>query len=236
MTSKEAFSNLVDKFHNQFDDIEIIEMDTILQDLNRKEKLENQIKDGTLSDGYHTFNDLYYQRCILFATIVNQNKSISWKSKKHEDGELCFGGNWFIVGIDTPQGSYTYHYENKYWNLFQCIELDKGKHWDGHTSEDVTRLLSLLDIKALEDNLQIKCRPCIVNGKEARFHKWVEISIPVINDGIYAGSRQFTLGLVEYQDGTVEEVTPHKIRFTDKDPETTVFLSDGTEIKVQESN
>lgn len=124
----------------------------IKQDLERLQKQDDDIKSGELSDGYHTFNDLYYQRCILFATLVNQNKKISWKSYKHEDGELCFGGGWFIVGIDTPQGSYTYHYENKYWDLFQCKELECGKHWDGHTSKDVGRLLSIKneDLEVLE--------------------------------------------------------------------------------------
>ena len=96
-----------------------------------------------MSDGYHTFNQLYYQRMMLFATIVKQNKEKAWKSLRHEDGELCFGGGWFIVGIDTPEGSYTYHYENKYFDLFDCEILDYGKHWDGHTEKDVTRLLSL---------------------------------------------------------------------------------------------
>ena len=96
-----------------------------------------------LSDGYHTFKQLYYQRMMLFATIVKQNKDKAWKSLRHEDGELCFGGGWFVVGIDTPKGSYTYHYEDKYFGIFDCIELECGKHWDGHTEEDVTRLLSL---------------------------------------------------------------------------------------------
>lgn len=98
---------------------------------------------GDLSDGYHTFNQLYYQRMILFATIVKQNKDKAWKSLRHSDGELCFGGGWFIVGIDTPEGSYTYHYEDNYFSLFDCIELERGKHWDGHTEKDVIRLLSL---------------------------------------------------------------------------------------------
>lgn len=98
---------------------------------------------GELSDGYHTFNGLYYQRMILFATLVKQNKDKAWKSWRHEDGELCFGGGWFIVGIDTPEGSYTYHYEGKDFDLFDCIELPKSKPWDGHTEKDVTRLLSL---------------------------------------------------------------------------------------------
>lgn len=99
---------------------------------------------GDLSDGYHTFNELYYQRCVLFATIVNMNKNKAWKTRFHEDGEPCFGGGWFLVTIETPEGAYGYHYENKYWNLFDCKELKKAKHWDGYTDKDVGRLLSLI--------------------------------------------------------------------------------------------
>lgn len=106
-----------------------------------------------LSDGYHTFKQLYYQRMILFAALVKQNRDKAWKSLRHEDGELCFGGGWFIVGIDTPKGSYTYHYEDAYFSLFDCEELERGKHWDGHTEKDVTRLLSL----ELQSN---KCEYC----------------------------------------------------------------------------
>lgn len=102
---------------------------------------------GEMSDGYHTFNSLYYQRMVLFAALVKQNKDSAWKSHRHEDGELCFGGGWFIVGIDTPDGSYTYHYEDKDWDLFDCEELPVGKHWDGHTEDDVTRLLSLPEMR-----------------------------------------------------------------------------------------
>lgn len=112
---------------------------------------------GDLSDGYHTFNQLYYQRMMLFATIVKQNKERAWKSWKHEDGELCFGGGWFIVGIDTPMGSYTYHYEDNYYSLFDCVELERGKHWDGHTEKDVTRLLSLT---AVYPKVPVTCREC----------------------------------------------------------------------------
>ena len=98
---------------------------------------------GEMSDGYHTFNGLYYQRMILFAALVKAYKDKAWKSHRHEDGELCFGGGWFIVGIDTPQGSYTYHYDDTVWDFFDCEELPTAKHWDGHTEKDVTRLLSL---------------------------------------------------------------------------------------------
>lgn len=148
MRSLEIIDKYISTVYAPSDD----ELKQIKQDLERLQKQDDDIKSGELSDGYHTFNDLYYQRCILFATLVNQNKKTSWKSYKHEDGELCFGGGWFIVGIDTPQGSYTYHYENKYWDLFQCKELECSKHWDGHTSKDVDRLLSIKneDLEVLE--------------------------------------------------------------------------------------
>ena len=99
---------------------------------------------GEMSDGFHTFNGLYKQRLIMFAALVKAYKDKAWKSYRHEDGEYCFGGGWFIVGIDTPEGSYTYHYENKYWDMFDCVDLPRAKHWDGHTEDDAeTRLMSL---------------------------------------------------------------------------------------------
>ena len=112
-----------------------------------KEMFKNQgidnIDIGEVSDGYHTFNSLYHQRLILFATLVNTYSDISWKTKRHEDEEECFGGGWFLVGSNTPEGPYTYHYELKDWDLFNCEELDRAPEWDGHTDEDVKRLLSL---------------------------------------------------------------------------------------------
>lgn len=119
-----------------------------------------------LSDGFHTFRQLYYQRMMLFATIVKQNRDKAWKSLRHEDGELCFGGGWFIVGIDTSEGSYTYHYEDNYYSLFDCEELRCAKHWDGHTEKDVTRLLSLPSAK----QEIIHCRECAKLQTDNIFH------------------------------------------------------------------
>ena len=119
---------------------------------------------GEVSDGYHTFNGLYYQRMVLFAALVKQNKDKSWKSLRHEDGELCFGGGWFIVGIDTPDGSYTYHYEDNFWSMFDCEELAVAPHWDGHTEKDVIRLLSLPDVQPVKHGGKwvndIQCSNC----------------------------------------------------------------------------
>ena len=98
---------------------------------------------GEISDGCHTFNSLYDQRLVLFAALCNTFNTKAWKSYKHSDGILCFGGGWFIVGVDTPEGTYTYHYKNEHWDLFKCKELEEAPVWDGHTDKDVKRLLSL---------------------------------------------------------------------------------------------
>ena len=112
-----------------------------------------------MSDGYHTFADLYEQRLILSAALAKNNPN-AWKSKRHEDGSVPFGGGWFIMGFDTDEGCYTYHYELKDWDLFQCKELDKGKPWDGHTSKDVRRLLSIPAADAVPVVWCKECKPC----------------------------------------------------------------------------
>jgi hypothetical protein len=95
-----------------------------------------------ISDGYHTFEELYYHRMVLFSIICNQNKEKAWKSWKHDDGSMF--DDDFIVGVHTPQGNYNYHYNKEYWNLFEVTELKFAPKWDGHKPEDITRLLSLI--------------------------------------------------------------------------------------------
>ena len=96
---------------------------------------------GELSDGYHTFNELYYHRTILFSLFVNYHPEISWKSHKHFDGSMYDG--YFIVGVTTPEGDYSYHCKLEYWDMFKVPEVDHSPQWDGHKPEDITRLLSL---------------------------------------------------------------------------------------------
>ena len=40
-----------------------------------------------ISDGHHTFRELYLQRLIMFCTICNCFPALSWKSRKHFDEE-----------------------------------------------------------------------------------------------------------------------------------------------------
>lgn len=96
---------------------------------------------GELSDGYHTFNELYYHRMALFSIVCNMNKEKSWKSFKHDDGTMF--DDMFIVGINTPDGQYTYHYDVKYWHYFNVQELDAAPVYDGHKPEDITRLFKI---------------------------------------------------------------------------------------------
>ena len=87
---------------------------------------------GETSDGYHTFNELYHHRAVLFSVIVSVFHDMAWKSKKHHDGTMFDG--MFIVGIDTPDGQATYHYDiDPYWGMFNCRVLDNAPEWDGHT-------------------------------------------------------------------------------------------------------
>ena len=99
---------------------------------------------GDLSDGYHTFNELYHHRAILFSVICNLFKDKSWKSKKHDNGEMYDG--MFIVGIETDKGQATYHYYiDPYWDLFDVKELPNAPKWDGHTPEDaIARIQTLI--------------------------------------------------------------------------------------------
>lgn len=98
---------------------------------------------GETSDGYHTFNELYHHRAVLFSVIVKAFPDKAWKSRLHSDGSMFDG--MFIVGIDTPDGPATYHYDiEPYWDMFRCIELERAPEWDGHTAEQaINRIMKL---------------------------------------------------------------------------------------------
>lgn len=96
--------------------------------------IEPQSIDGNTSDGYHTFNELYHHRAVLFSVIVAKFADRAWKSKLHADGTMYEG--MFIVGIETPDGQATYHYDvEPYWDMFRCKEVDRAPEWDGHTPD-----------------------------------------------------------------------------------------------------
>lgn len=91
--------------------------------------------DGETSDGYHTFNELYHHRAVLFSKVVGFAGERAWKSKLHADGTMFDG--YFIVGVETPEGQATYHYAiDRYWEMFDCKEVEHAPVWDGHTAQE----------------------------------------------------------------------------------------------------
>jgi hypothetical protein len=98
------------------------------------------LHEGTASDGYHTHNELYEYRMLY-----NAHAARGWlaagipvsRSKRHCDGEPCFGGGWFVVVATLPTGQVSNHYRLDDWDLFDGIpELPTAPMWDGHTPAD----------------------------------------------------------------------------------------------------
>lgn len=113
---------------------------------------------GSTSDGYHTFDELYYYRLLYNAALVNTIMYMRFKngldngidipiikSDRHSDGELCFGGGWFIVMMKTPYGQISNHYEMKYWDMFSCPSQYKSWEYDGHTPKEAAERLNKLN-------------------------------------------------------------------------------------------
>lgn len=110
-----------------------------------------------VSDGFHTFKELYEIRLAynvaLFNELYLKNQDTGWqenpyevhKSWRHYDGELCFGGGWFIVVAQLPSGQISNHYEAIHWDKFRIPETEKALfEYDGHTTNDVIeRLIKL---------------------------------------------------------------------------------------------
>ena len=143
--------------------------------LQEVQELVNSLGDlkGSVSDGFHTFDEIYNFRKLYNALLFNEwamqiktetafskdasgrtkqivvaksNKYDVHKSIRHHNGELCFGGGWFVVIAILPSGQITNHYEMKDFDLFKIPEVEKAKYeFDGHTSQDVVeRMLNLL--------------------------------------------------------------------------------------------
>ena len=110
-------------------------------------------------DGYHTFDELYEHRITLYIALcqllrrqenaigtVQQGNGFVWRSKKHSDRELVFGGTWFVLGIGKEKSEQiTYHLPIEKWeetNFADTLEI--APEFDGHTSQDVLERLKNL--------------------------------------------------------------------------------------------
>lgn len=120
-------------------------------DLNRFIKQSADIDTNEISDGYHTFGELYEHRITLFIALLRQKLKEAdmlgepftaqereiWRSKKHSDGSEWEG--WFLLGINKQPGrQITYHLPISKWEECGFAEtLERAPEWDGHTTADV---------------------------------------------------------------------------------------------------
>lgn len=104
-----------------------------------------------ISDGFHTFGELYEHRIALFIALARQIKKINykdsikvWKSKLHSDGTELKG--WFVMGINILEGEQiTYHIPMGFFPSLEDIPtLERAPEWDGHDSNEVVKRLHQL--------------------------------------------------------------------------------------------
>jgi len=99
-------------------------------------------KTGKVSDGYHTFDELYEHRCLLFLNLMAAKPEVSWRARRHDDGSAIKG--YWVAGMRLPAGDVSYHVPDRMWKLLDrhAIQtLPKAPPWDGHTPADVLRRL-----------------------------------------------------------------------------------------------
>jgi hypothetical protein len=113
-------------------------------------ELPEGVSVGQVSDGYHTFDELYECRKVLNALLFN-----SWaaqgiydvhKSLRHHDGERCFGTTgWFVVCAVLPEGQVSFHYPVADWCLFHVPAEPKARYpFDHHTTAGAIKRLTAL--------------------------------------------------------------------------------------------
>lgn len=99
---------------------------------------------GKISDGSHTFDELYEHRHALFIALCyeRQENTKVWRSKLHSDGSFLPG--WFVLGLGKQKGyQITYHLPLSKWEITNFAEtLERAPEYDGHSSQDVLERLS----------------------------------------------------------------------------------------------
>ena len=99
------------------------------------------VKEDMRRDEYHTMDELYEYRMLYNALAANALAHLAVKSWRHSDGELCFGGGWFVVYLNLPTGQVSNHYKAEHWDLFNVPEEDTAPEYDGHTPAEAAERL-----------------------------------------------------------------------------------------------
>lgn len=128
------------------------DIDRVISNLKYYHNIINT-RTGEVSDGYHSFSELYYHRAILFMTICNEHPELAWKSLFHDEPNQPMYTGMFICGIETPMGQATYHYNiDPFWNMFKVKELPRAPKWDGHNSEQAIERIASLTLHDINDD------------------------------------------------------------------------------------
>ena len=109
-----------------------------------KEEFEKSHTDegmGAVSDGYHTFDELYRNRHFLFINVLKAHQENAFITRKNKEGEEWIG--WFIAGINTSIGQISFHLPEEYWEVCARIAkvIDRNADYDGHNNKDVLGIL-----------------------------------------------------------------------------------------------
>lgn len=105
--------------------------------------------------GGYLLDELYTSRITGFIELMmkasESGLETGW-SKKHDDGEPCFGGGWIISWITAPSGKQArYHMEDTR-NLPLELEREVGSPWNGQ-EETLDALKELKLGPILDDGL-----------------------------------------------------------------------------------
>lgn len=129
-------------------------VENINWNIQHMKELHPEYSAGKVSDGHHTFNELYDYRAHLLAALCRAYPGKCWKSLNHsdEDETPMFDG-MFIICIETPKGPVRGHYDiDPYWDLFKVEARQQADLWDGATREqEIERLDSLVLAKSVGD-------------------------------------------------------------------------------------
>jgi hypothetical protein len=96
---------------------------------------------GSISDGYHTFDELYEHRFELFIALCRHIHIADtpgrqvWRSRLNSDGTSYPG--WFVAGIGEGASGVTYHLPDRLWDRLDFASTFDRCIWDGHSSNDV---------------------------------------------------------------------------------------------------
>lgn len=129
--------------------------------------MDRPVDSSLVSDGYHTFAELYRYRMLynaLWLNAVHEHAEAEGigayedmdihKSRLHHDGIPPFSDDgWFIVMAMLPTGQVSNHYRIDDWDKFQIPERERAAKWDGHTPEQAAdRMSAYLTLTATHED------------------------------------------------------------------------------------